>query len=160
MNVMAPRIGTLTGAALVLATVAAGILGTSSPAVAYYSAPLLLEGKATPTADLLVNGVAVKVRLKHRCIADNMWMSVTLSQAVKGTTTSGTGSATVQCDGHEHMTTVTIFAGSPGPAYTAGKALAQVDVGGCFMKNAQTEDADDDLACGADTTFTKVTIGK
>jgi uncharacterized protein (DUF58 family) len=117
--------------AAIMAGAALALLGPASPAVGFFSPPLLLEVAIHPTATSVAKGAAVEVRLDVTCAGTNQaFLFVMITQRSGSEIASGRGSATVGCTGQQQSVILLVTADS-GRAFKTGSAVAEAELSGC-----------------------------
>jgi hypothetical protein len=116
----------------------------SSPALGFYSPPLLLRIHVGSPATLIARGAAVKVHLRYDCAGtQTAYVTVNVTERVKGRNiAAGSESATVKCANAGRTVRVAVAAQSGGKAFEKGVAFAQADIFGCapsFCANQPNE---------------------
>jgi hypothetical protein len=131
---------------LVIGTVGASVAAVllpSAAAVAFISPPLVLLAEAQGPAHLIAGGAGIDVPVEYSCTADEMYLSVQVTEKVGNGIASGSGSATVTCNGATHRALVRVTATVSGRAFAVGSAATQTDVSGCRERG-------DRYMCGSD----------
>ena len=127
-----PR-STLATAAAAIA--AGGILAAvvpASPAVAFFSSPLLLDVRVLSPATLLARGAALNVPLEVTCGGGQFAsVEVSVSERIGSETTTGFGSAGVPCTGQRLTISVTVQTPSGSKAFRKGTGFAAANIFGC-----------------------------
>jgi len=128
----------VTAAALVVGT-ALAILGPASPAVGFFSPPLLLDVRIQPTATLVARGAAVDAGVEVTCAgASNAYLSVSIVQRVGSEVATGYGSTQVGCTNQRQTVLVRVMA-SQGKAFKKGTAAADAQISACTFQVCGTE---------------------
>jgi hypothetical protein len=119
-----------TAAALVVGS-ALAVLGPASPAVGFFSPPLLLDVQIQPTATLVARGAAVETRLEVTCAgANEASVFVSLTQRAGSEIASGFGSANIGCT-NQRQTVLVLVMAEQGKAFKKGTAVASADIRAC-----------------------------
>lgn len=127
---MKPRAFAITAAALALGTVLA-ILVPASPAVGFFSPPLLLDVQIQPTATVVARGAAVEARVEVTCAgASYAYVNMSITQRVGSEVASGGTSTQVAC-GPQRQTLLMLVTAQPGKAFRKGTAVAEAYISGC-----------------------------
>lgn len=120
----------MTAAALV-GGMAFVLFGPASPAVGFFSPPLLLDVQVKSPATLVAKGAAVDVKLEVICAgADTASVGVSLTQRAGSEIASGYGSTQIGCTNQWQTVIVTVQA-QPGKAFKKGPAVADARIFGC-----------------------------
>ena len=120
--------------AAVAAVVTGGLvvaLGPSTPAVAYFSPPLFLDIRVDSPAYLVAGGAAVNVPVEVICTSDTAYVTVSITESVKGKVAQGSTYANVGCTHAWQQFLMTVPASGGGVAFAAGSALAQASTSAC-----------------------------
>lgn len=124
------RAWALTAAALVCG-MAFALFGPASPAVGFFSPPLLLDIRVQSPATLVARGAAVDVRIEAICAgANTAQIGVSLTQRAGGEIASGFGSTEIGCTGGRQTMVLTVLADA-GKAFKQGPAAATAFINGC-----------------------------
>lgn len=119
----------VTAAALVAGT-ALAILGPASPAVGFFSPPLLLDVQVQPTAQLVARGAAVETRIEVTCAgADYAYLTVSVTQRAGSEIASGYVSRSIGC--YQQQTLLVVVPADSGKAFKKGTAFADAQITGC-----------------------------
>jgi hypothetical protein len=119
----------VTAAALVVGT-ALAILGPASPAVGFFSPPLLLDVQVQPTATLVAKGAAVETRVEVTCAgASYAYLSVSVTQRAGSEIASGYASQQIAC--YQRQTLLMVVSAGSGKAFKKGTAFAEAQIYGC-----------------------------
>jgi hypothetical protein len=111
---------------------AVAITSTASPALAFFSPPLLLQAQAMSPATLVAKGAGVDVTVQVECAgSDDASVSVTLTEKVGGKVASGGAGTPVSCTGQNQNLVIRVTAQSGGKAFTKGSAIADTFITGC-----------------------------
>jgi hypothetical protein len=122
----------VTAAALVVGT-ALAVLGPASPAVGFFSPPLLLDVQIQPTATLVAKGAAVETRVDVTCAGATSYAAISVSvvQRVGSEVATGySGSMQISCTGQRETHLVLVTA-QPGKAFRKGPAVGEAEIFGC-----------------------------
>lgn len=130
----------VTAAALAVGTVLA-IVGPASPAVGFFSPPLLLDVHIQPTATLVARGAAVETRIEVTCAgATYTGLSVSITQRVGSEIATGYSNQPIGC--YQQQTLLILVSATSGKAFKKGTAVADVQFYGCAYPSG---------GCGTDT---------
>jgi hypothetical protein len=120
----------MTAAALAAGT-ALAVLGPASPAVGFFSPPLLLDVQIQPTATHIAKGAAVETRLEVTCAgATEAFVNVSLVQRAGSEIASGYGYTQVGCTS-QRQTVIVLVTADPGKAFKKGTAVADASISAC-----------------------------
>jgi hypothetical protein len=129
----------VTAVALVAGTVLA-ILGPASPAVGFFSPPLLLDVQIQPTATLVARGAAVETRIEVTCAgAQYAYLTVSLTQRAGSDIATGSTNTTIGCSSQRETMLVLVTADS-GKAFKKGTAVATAEIYACAYPVCGSED--------------------
>jgi len=130
----------VTAAALTVGT-ALAILGPASPAVGFFSPPLLLDVHIQPTATLVAKGAAVETRIDVTCAgAAYAYFNVSVVQRVGSEVATGYSSSDqLVCTGQRDTHIVLVMAQS-GKAFKKGPAVIEANIFGCAYSGCGSED--------------------
>jgi hypothetical protein len=105
----------------------------SSPALGFYSPPLLLRIHVGSPATLIARGAAVKVHLRFDCAGTQTAnVTVNVTERVRGRNiAAGSGFAQVKCADASRTVRVAVTAQAGGKAFEKGVAFAYADLFGC-----------------------------
>jgi hypothetical protein len=105
----------------------------SSPALGFYSPPLLLRIHVGSPATLIARGAAVNVHLRYDCAGtQTAQVTVNLTERVRGRNiAAGSEFVQVNCANARRTVRVAVAAQSGGKAFQKGVAFAQADIFGC-----------------------------
>jgi len=136
----------VSAAALAVGT-ALAILGPASPAVGFFSPPLLLDVQVQPTATLVAKGAAVETRVEVTCAgADFVNLSVSVTQRVGSEIASGYFSQQIGC--YQQQTLLIQVTAGSGKAFKKGTAFANAQIYGCSFSSG----------CGSETDQETISI--
>jgi hypothetical protein len=103
----------------------------ASPALAFFSSPLLLDVRVQSPATLVSRGAAISVPVEVTCAGGRFAsVDVTVVERVGSETARGSGFSDVTCDGHRRTIQITVFAQSD-KAFRKGTGFAQANIFGC-----------------------------
>jgi hypothetical protein len=135
----------VTAVALVAGT-ALAILGPASPAVGFFSPPLLLDVQVQPTGTLVARGAAVETRIEVTCAgAEYAYLSVGVTQRVGSEVASGFTSNRIGC--YQQQTLLVLVTAGPGKAFKKGTAVADAEIYSCAPS-----------VCGIETDAATITL--
>lgn len=139
-----------TAAALVTGT-ALAILAPASPAVGFFSPPLLVDIRVESPATLVAKGAAVEVPVEVICAgANGASVSASLTQRAGSDIAVGYGSTQIGCTNQWQSVTVLMTA-QPGNAFKKGPAVADFSIFSCTQ---------DFLSCGSERDTQTISITK
>ncbi|HSS90202.1 MAG TPA: hypothetical protein VLL69_12860 [Streptosporangiaceae bacterium] len=106
-------------------------VGSATPALGFFSPPLLLQIHVTSPATLVAKGAGAKVTVKFQCAgAKTATVRVKLTERSGNTIAKGSGSALVGCTNRNQNTVVTVTNHSTKP-FKVGSTLAKGVISGC-----------------------------
>jgi hypothetical protein len=113
------------GAAVAIAT-------TATPALAFFSPPLLLQAQPISPATLVAKGAGVDVIVQVECAgSNNTTVNLTVTEKVGSKVASGGANAQVSCTGQTQNIAILVTADPSGKAFAKGKAIADAFISGC-----------------------------
>jgi len=113
------------------ALAAGGSLIAASPAVAYYSPPLIMVAEPQSPARLVAGGAAIDVTVEYSCTAtDGMSLSLDVAQKVGRKVATGYAYDYVTCNRRTQKTVLRVK--STGTAFGRGKAAVTTELSGCY----------------------------
>lgn len=126
------KLRTLAGTAAALVVGAAlAIVAPASPAVGFYSPPLLLDVQIESPATLVARGAAVDTRLRVICAgASTAYVGVTVTQRAGGDIAQAYGTAQIGCSSNWQNVALRATTQSSQPLKT-GEAVVDAYVAGC-----------------------------
>jgi hypothetical protein len=121
--------------AVVVGTVLAGgaavaVLGSSTPAVAYFSGGLHVDVTPLSPATLVARGAAVDVPVDVDCNASFADLHLVVTERVGGQTATGQTDVSVACNGGHQRLLVRVPASSSKP-FSKGQAVVSAEIYGC-----------------------------
>ena len=121
--------------AMTAATLAAGtalaIFAPASPAVGFFSPPLLLDVQVQPTATLVARGAAVEARVEVTCAgATEADVQLGLTQRVGSEVATGFAFNRVSCSS-QRQTIIMVVTANSGKAFKKGTGVADAVIFGC-----------------------------
>jgi hypothetical protein len=126
-----PRSAVATAAVAIASGGLLALAVPASPAVAFFSSPLLLDVRVESPATLVSRGAAVSVPVEVTCAGGQFAsVDVTVAQRVGSETARGSGFRELTCDGHRQTINITVFAQS-NKAFRKGTGFAQANIFGC-----------------------------
>lgn len=139
----------VTAVAIVFGTVLALLI--PSPAVGFYSPPLLLDVRVAPTGELLARGAAVEVRLEVTCggATSDVYVAVHVTQRVGSGIASGSASTEIPC-APQQQTVLMVVSSDSDKAFRQGTALVEGYVSACHY--------DYPYFCGSETDSQTISI--
>lgn len=129
----------ITAAAIAVGAVLA-LLMPASPAVGFYSPPLLLDVQLAPTAELVARGAAVEIRVEITCAGANYGaqVEVRVTQRVGSEVASGNVFMEPNC-GSQRQTAILLVPAYSDKAFKKGSALAEARIFGCSYNGCGSE---------------------
>ncbi len=120
-------------AALAIAGGAAvAAVSSASPALGFFSPPLLLEIHVNSPATLVAKGAGVNVIVQVECSgASTASVSVSLTQRAGSEIASGFGSTQVGCTTNANQNVLVLVTAQPGKAFKKGTAVADGSIFAC-----------------------------
>jgi len=133
------RTAALTAAALAVGAVLT-LLVPASPAVGYFSPPLLLDIRVGPTANIVAKGAAVETRLEVTCAgAPEANVNVEITQRAGSEIATGYASTWIGCTGERH-TLLLVVSAEAGKAFKQGPAVARAVIYSCYYVCGSEDD--------------------
>jgi hypothetical protein len=103
----------------------------ASPAVGFFSPPLLLEIHVNSPGTLVAKGAAVEVPVTIECSgASSAFVDVSLTERIGSAIAQGFGSTQVGCT-NANQNVVVLVTANPGKAFKKGSAVAQGSIFAC-----------------------------
>lgn len=110
---------------------AAAVIGPASPALGFFSPPLLLEIHVNSPATLVARGAAADVTVQIECAgARTAFVDVSLTERAGSQIATGFGSTEVGCTDANQTVLITVTAQS-GQAFKKGTAVANGFISAC-----------------------------
>lgn len=110
---------------------AVAITSAASPALAFFSPPLLLQAQAVSPATLVAKGAGADVTVQVECTGTDTSISLTLTEKVGGKVASGEAGTQVSCTGQTQDIVIRVTAQPSGKAFAKGSAIADTFISGC-----------------------------
>ena len=110
---------------------AVAVIGPASPALGFFSPPLLLEIHVNSPATLVAKGASADVTVQMECAgAQTAFVQVSLTERAGSQIASGFGSTQVGCTNRNQTVLVHVTA-QPGKAFKRGTAVADGSISAC-----------------------------
>lgn len=127
---------------------AVAIAATATPALAFFSPPLLLQAQPLSPATLVAKGAGADVTVQVECAGTaSAFVGVSLTERVSGKIASGGGSAQVGCTGQTQNIVIRVTASPGGKPFAKGTAIADTFINGCTSQ-----------FCGSDEVTPTITL--
>jgi hypothetical protein len=125
------KVKTALAALAIAGGAAAAAVGPASPALGFFSPPLLLEIQVNSPATLVAKGAGVNVIVRIECSgARTAFVNVSLTQRAGSAIATGSGSTEVGCT-NANQTVLVLVTAQPGKAFKKGTAIADGVISAC-----------------------------
>jgi hypothetical protein len=125
------KVKTALAALAIAGGAAAAAAGPASPALGFFSPPLLLEIHVNSPAALIAKGAGADVSVQIECAgARTAFVNVSLTQRAGSQIATGSGSTEVGCT-NANQTVHVIVTAQPGKAFKKGTAIADGVISAC-----------------------------
>jgi hypothetical protein len=133
------KVKTALAALAITGGAAAAALGPASPALGFFSPPLLLEIHVNSPATLIAKGASADVSLQIECAgARTAFVDVSLTERAGSEIASGFGSTEVGCT-NANQTIHVIVTAQSGKAFKKGTAVANGSIFACARRFCGSE---------------------